>query len=82
VNTINPGWIEIERTQAELGDDYKYTQDIHPLGRLGKPSDVAGLAAFLASDDASFITGESILIDGGRSQVMQDDLYLDYRRDA
>jgi len=34
----------------------------------------------LASDDASFITGESVLIDGGRSQVMQDDLYLDYRR--
>lgn len=80
VNTINPGWIEIERTQAELGDDYEYTQDIHPLGRLGKPADVAGLAAFLASDDASFITGESILIDGGRSQVMQDDRYLDYRR--
>jgi NAD(P)-dependent dehydrogenase (short-subunit alcohol dehydrogenase family) len=82
VNTINPGWIEIDRTKEELGDDYEYTQDIHPVGRLGKPSDVAGLAAFLASDDASFITGESILIDGGRSQVMQDELYLDYRRKA
>ncbi|GAA0727933.1 NAD(P)-dependent dehydrogenase (short-subunit alcohol dehydrogenase family) [Halorubrum trapanicum] len=82
VNTINPGWIEIDRTKEELGDDYEYTQDIHPVGRLGQPSDVAGLAAFLASDDASFITGESILIDGGRSQVMQDDLYLNYRRDV
>jgi NAD(P)-dependent dehydrogenase (short-subunit alcohol dehydrogenase family) len=82
VNTINPGWIEIDRTEEELGDDYEYTEEIHPVGRLGKPADVAGLAAFLASDDASFITGESILIDGGRSQVMQDELYLDYRRDA
>ncbi|PAU84661.1 short-chain dehydrogenase [Halorubrum salipaludis] len=82
VNTINPGWIEIDRTEAELGDEYEYTEEIHPVGRLGTPADVAGLAAFLASDDASFITGESILIDGGRSQVMQDEVYLDYRRDA
>ena len=81
VNTINPGWIEIERTQEELGEDYEYTEDIHPVGRLGTPADVAGLAAFLASNDATFITGESILIDGGRSQVMQDDVYLDYRRE-
>ena len=80
VNTINPGWIEIERTSEELGDDYEYTEEIHPVGRLGTPADVAGLAAFLASGDATFVTGESILIDGGRSQVMQDDTYLDYRR--
>ncbi|OYR49277.1 SDR family NAD(P)-dependent oxidoreductase [Halorubrum sp. Eb13] len=80
VNTISPGWIEIERTREELGDDYEHTEDIHPVGRLGKPADVAGLAAFLASDDADFITGESVLVDGGRSQVMQDDSYLDYRR--
>ena len=78
-NTINPGWVEIDRTREELGDDYEHTEAIHPVGRLGRPSDVAGLAAFLASDDASFITGESVLIDGGRSQVMQDDVYADYR---
>lgn len=82
VNTINPGWIEIERTRAELGDDYEYTEEIHPVGRLGTPADVAGVAAFLASDDASFVTGESLLVDGGRSQVMQDDVYRDYRRNA
>ncbi|QGA81490.1 SDR family oxidoreductase [Halomicrobium sp. LC1Hm] len=70
------------RTAAEeLGDDYEYTESIHPIGRLGTPADVAGLAAFLVSDDATFVTGESILIDGGRSQVMQDDVYLDYRRE-
>lgn len=82
VNTINPGWIEIARTREDLGDEYEYTQDIHPVGRLGTPADVAGLAAFLASDDATFITGESICIDGGRAAVMQDGLYLDYRRDS
>ncbi|QIO21066.1 SDR family NAD(P)-dependent oxidoreductase [Haloarcula sp. JP-L23] len=79
VNTINPGWIEIERTRDELGDDYEYTEEIHPTGRLGTPADVAGVAAFLASDDATFVTGESILVDGGRSQVMQDGLYREYR---
>lgn len=80
VNTINPGWIEIERTREELGEDYEYTEEIHPVGHLGTPADVAGLATFLASNDATFITGESILIDGGRSQVMQDDTYIDYRQ--
>jgi NAD(P)-dependent dehydrogenase (short-subunit alcohol dehydrogenase family) len=80
VNTIAPGWVEVDRTREELGDDYAHTEAIHPVGRLGRPADVAGLAAFLASDDASFVTGESVLIDGGRSQVLQDDAYLDYRR--
>ncbi len=79
VNTITPGWIEVDRTRAELGDDYERTETLHPVGRLGTPADVAGLAAFLASDDAAFLTGESVLIDGGRSQVLQDDAYLAYR---
>jgi NAD(P)-dependent dehydrogenase (short-subunit alcohol dehydrogenase family) len=80
VNTINPGWVEIKRTREEFESDeeYEYTKAIHPTGRLGAPADVAGLAAFLASDDATFITGESVLVDGGRSQVMQDELYRAY----
>jgi glucose 1-dehydrogenase len=36
-----------------------------PLGRLGQPSDVAGVTAFLASDDAAYITGSTIVVDGG-----------------
>ena len=36
-----------------------------PLGRLGEPADVAGVVAFLASDDASYVTGATIMVDGG-----------------
>jgi NAD(P)-dependent dehydrogenase (short-subunit alcohol dehydrogenase family) len=38
-----------------------------PLGRIGKPEDIANLCAFLASDESSFITGQTIIIDGGGS---------------
>jgi NAD(P)-dependent dehydrogenase (short-subunit alcohol dehydrogenase family) len=41
--------------------------EVQPLGRIGKPEEIASLVAFLASDEASFITGASILIDGGLS---------------
>jgi NAD(P)-dependent dehydrogenase (short-subunit alcohol dehydrogenase family) len=41
--------------------------DMHPIGRMGQPSEVAAVAAFLASDDSSFITGASIPVDGGYS---------------
>jgi len=45
---------------------------IHPVGRIGKPEDVGALCAFLASPLAGFISGTTLLIDGGRSAVMQD----------
>lgn len=73
VNTINPGWVAVERTVTEMTQEQRQRLDeIHPVGRIGKPKDVAGLAAFLASEDAAFITGASVLVDGGRSVVMQD----------
>jgi NAD(P)-dependent dehydrogenase (short-subunit alcohol dehydrogenase family) len=79
VNTVNPGWIEVERTRDELDDDDRdRVERIHPLGRIGTPEDVAGTVAFLASDDAAFVTGASLLVDGGRSAVMQDHTFVEY----
>lgn len=80
VNTINPGWIAVDRTIEGWDNDYReHLERIHPVGRIGSPEDVAGVAAFLASDDASFITGANILVDGGRGAVMQDDMLPNYR---
>ncbi len=82
VNTISPGWIEVERTREELPADKRaHVESIHPLGRIGTPEDVAGVVAFLASEDAAFITGSNLLVDGGRAGVMQDDTLPDYCRD-
>src|SRR6056297_657436 len=79
VNTINPGWIEIERTRESLDDgEYEHVESIHPVGRIGEPGDVAGVATFLASDDAAFVTGAHLVVDGGRSAVMQDNYLPDY----
>ena len=81
VNTINPGWIAVERTTEEMPDEERQElASIHPVGRIGKPEDVAGVAAFLASDDAAFVTGAGLVVDGGRSAVMQDNTLPDYRK--
>lgn len=80
VNTINPGWVAVERTTADMStEEREELASIHPVGRIGQPEDVAGVATFLASDEAAFVTGENILVDGGRSAVMQDDTLPDYR---
>jgi len=55
-----------EKRYAEFLEHSKST---HPLGRVGEPDEVAALIAFLASDDAGWITGETIAIDGGRRQT-------------
>ena len=44
-----------------------FLENLHPVGRLGVPEEVASVAAFLASDDASFVTGTSVPVDGGYS---------------
>ena len=72
VNAIAPGWI-----RSDLSDDYINAQPnaeqawqdlykMHPLGRIGEPEDVGKLAVYLGSDDSTFVTGQVIVIDGGR----------------
>jgi len=65
VNCVAPGAIEIERTKLELGDYAGMWSRVTPLGRIGTPRDVGLAVAFLASDDADFITGQTIWVDGG-----------------
>ena len=68
VNSINPGLVETEGVKSagfnegEFRDHYEATT---PLGRIGAPKDVAPTAVFLASDDSSWITGESFYVSGG-----------------
>jgi glucose 1-dehydrogenase len=68
VNAIGPGSILTEMLDATNSDpaDRKRLLSRTPLGRLGEPSESAAIAAFLASDDASYITGQTIYADGGR----------------
>jgi 3-oxoacyl-[acyl-carrier protein] reductase len=64
-NAIAPGFIETAMT-AVLSDEFKQTAIKQiPLGRVGSPEDVAGAVAFLASDDASYITGHVLNVNGG-----------------
>ncbi|MBZ9741875.1 MULTISPECIES: SDR family oxidoreductase [unclassified Mesorhizobium] len=67
VNGVEPGNILTEAIREHRGDAYiKNMEDSIPLGRLGSPRDVANAFLFLASDDASYITGTTIVVDGGQ----------------
>ena len=67
VNTISPGYIGTKMVMAIPKDvlDSKIIPQI-PMGRLGKPEEVAGLVAYLSSDEAAFVTGANIAINGGQ----------------
>ena len=65
VNCVAPGAIEIERTKLEATDYAATWSPLTPMRRIGYPADVAGAVCFLASDEASFITGQTLYVDGG-----------------
>lgn len=69
-NAICPGFIETPMFESVMGTELvaeyrEKIKDQHKLGRFGKPEEIAGCAIFLASDDASFVTGQAIAVDGG-----------------
>ena len=73
-NTVLSGWVP---TGPEGLDEFEPERqrriaNLHPVGRMGRPADLAGAVTFLASDDAAFITGVDLLVDGGRDAVMYD----------
>jgi len=73
VNAVNPGVVvtEIHRRGGMNEEDYaaflERSKQTHPMGRVGNPQEIAALVTFLASDDASWITGATYSIDGGRA---------------
>lgn len=75
VNAVNPGVVVTELHKRSGMDEEKYaaflehSKKTHPLGRVGQPSEVADLIYFLASERASWITGGTYAIDGGRAQT-------------
>lgn len=80
INGVEPGYI-LTAAMSALGDDeeLKAMANCIPQGHLGKPEDIANTMLFLASDEASYITGQTIVVDGGstlpESQVVMDGFY-------
>jgi 3-oxoacyl-[acyl-carrier protein] reductase len=64
-NVIAPGYVKSQLTDVLPEEATKLMLDNTPLGRLGDPEDVAGAVRFLCSEEASFVTGEVLLVDGG-----------------
>src|SRR5208282_5845585 len=82
VNAIAPGWVTVEGHFKALpgitAEEYEAAaRNIVPVARSGRPLDIAKLAAFLCSDEAEFIIGQTIVADGGSTSLMS--LMTDFR---
>jgi len=75
VNAVNPGVVVTDiHKRGGMGDEayaafLEHSKTTHPLGRTGRPEEIAALVLFLASDEASWVTGATYSIDGGRAQT-------------
>lgn len=74
VNCISPGWIDVSQwkkaSQRHPSDLREIDQAQHPVGRVGRPQDIAAMAAYLLSDAAGFITGQNFILDGGMNRKL------------
>ena len=66
VNSVAPGFTDTESSRTLTDDITKYDVSLTPLGRLGQPQDLVGAVIFLSSDESDFITGQTLVVDGGR----------------
>ncbi len=87
-NAVCPGAVVVERSEQRYRDDpdlARRSAVVHPLRRVGRPIDIAHAALYLASDESSFVTGTTIVVDGGMTCQLPDTLYAgfeDYFRQA
>ena len=65
VNCVAPGYVETDIVEDLPQELKKYIMDRVPIGRFGQPEEIAGMVGFLASDAASYVTGQAIAVDGG-----------------
>tara|TARA_B110000483_G_scaffold95461_1_gene117320 strand:+ start:531 stop:782 length:252 start_codon:yes stop_codon:yes gene_type:complete len=65
VNMVSPGPVKNNQNQKLLEE----IENMTPMGRLGNPNDILGLLFFLANDESSYITGQNILVDGGKTII-------------
>ena len=85
VNAICPGHIVTEKMEVrwkEMPKGLKFFEEQYPVRRTGVPEDIANGVAFLCSEEASFITGHSLVIDGGLSIQLQEDFGVDQAKYA
>jgi NAD(P)-dependent dehydrogenase (short-subunit alcohol dehydrogenase family) len=66
VNAVAPGFLDTESSKSLIDDISKYDTSLTPLGRMEKPEDVVGAVVFLCSEESDFITGQTMVVDGGR----------------
>jgi 3-oxoacyl-[acyl-carrier protein] reductase len=76
VNLVEPGWIPVERHAGETASSIDAYRREVPMGRMGLPSDLVGMVVFLTSPRASFVTGQSFAVNGGRTLCQSDSLIM------